>query len=183
MSVLSVERPQVAVDLYRYLLYAAKAAHERSRKLIAMCKVTVVCSLASNVPPDGFGGVVLGRVFRQGMGVPPAPLSRQPALYFPVEVIRRVVVNVVEGPRIISPRYSLQKPDIGSGIEDWLEVEQKAARVDFYAAKHFNAVALACHRYARRLAATGPGLGPGRVLPKAGFVLKDQGRCLAGKRI
>ena len=173
MSVLSVERPQVAVDLYRYLRYAAKAAHERSRKLIAMCKVTVVCSFASDVPPDGFGGVVLGRVFRQGMGVPPAPLGGQPALYFPVEVIRRVVVNVVEGLRIISPRYLLQKPEVGSRMEDGFEVKQKAARVDFYAAKHFDAVALAGHRYARSLAATGPGLGQGGVLPKAGFVLKD----------
>src|SRR3982751_6348970 len=143
-----------------------------------MHKVTVMCSLASDVSPDGFGGVVLGRIFRQGVGVPPAPLGRQPPLHLPVEVVRRVVVNVVEGPRIISPRHSLQKPEAGSGMEDRLEVKQKAARVDFYAAKHFDAVALAGHRYARCLAATSPGLGQGRVWPEAGFVLKDQGRAL-----
>src|SRR3954470_20731194 len=143
-----------------------------------MYKVTVVCPLASNMPPDGLGGVVLGRVFRQGVGVPPAPLGGQPPLHLPVEVVRCVVVNIVEGSRIISPRHSLQKPEVGSGMEDRLEVEQKAARVDFYAAKHFDAVTLAGHGYARCLAATSPGLGQGRVWPEAGFVLKDQGRAL-----
>jgi hypothetical protein len=116
MSVFSVERLQVAVDLYGRLLDAAEAAHERSREFIAVYKATVVCPLAADVPPDGLGGVVLGRIFRQGVGVPPTPLGRQPILHFPVEVIRRVVVNVVEGLRIISPCYLLQKPDLGSGM-------------------------------------------------------------------
>src|SRR4051812_41294441 len=61
--------------------------------------------MASDVSPDGFGGVVLGRIFRQGVGVPPTPLGRQPILHLSVEVIRGIVVNVVEGPRIISPHY------------------------------------------------------------------------------
>src|SRR4051795_13663576 len=80
---------------------------------------------------------------------------------------------------MISPRHSLQKPEIPGGIEDRLAMEQKAARVDLYAAQHFDTVALAAHRNSRRLAATSPGLGQGRVLPEAGFVFKDQGRALS----
>ena len=54
-----MERPQVAIDLFGCLLDAPEAAHERIREFFAMGKVAVMCSRASNVPPNGLGGMVL----------------------------------------------------------------------------------------------------------------------------
>lgn len=94
-------------------------------------------------------------------------------------MVRCVVLDEIDFLGKVTPQSPFEIIDVGSGIENLLEMIKEPSTVKFDGAKYFQGVSLPCGGDLWLTASARPGLMERGVLAEAGFVFEEDGRLFA----
>ena len=94
-------------------------------------------------------------------------------------MVRGIVLDQIDFARKVTAQGPFEIVDIGSGIENLLEVVKEPSTVKFDSAKYLQGVSLSCGRDLWLRASARPGLVERGVLAEAGFVFEEDNRFFA----
>ena len=94
-------------------------------------------------------------------------------------MVRGIVLDQIDFAGNVTAQRPFEILDVGSGIENRLEVIKEPSTVEFDATKYLQGVSLSCGGDLWLRAPARPGLVERGVLAEAGFVFEENGRLFA----
>lgn len=167
---------QISFDLIWIFLDSLKDTGQCFQQFLLGVKITIMSSRDSSIVPQPFGGIVLWRIGRQLMHFQPIPVFLEPAPNILILVVGSIILNQMD---LVFSRfaagccYLFQEAQIHLSIKDRFTTVSEFSLLEIDGAENLDAFSGACHRNQRLEADTGPCLVESRVLPKAGFVFKE----------
>ena len=147
--------------------------HQNCNKLLLSGVITIVGRVHPHVMPNGFDGIVLRAVRRQGTKMKAMSVASKPLLNLGRSVVG-VVVNEEDLLFAVALCDSGEKHRIGLAFEHVPMRVIEFGSVEIHRPKYLLRIALAGRHNQRLVSTTRPGLVEGRVLAKAGFVAEEQ---------
>ena len=178
---MSTKRIQIALDLRGGPGDGGQGAVEDGDKLRQGGVIPVVGGLHPHVVPDRFNGVELGAIGRQRAEMEAMSVVGEPLPHHRPPMIRGVVMDKEDLLPPIPLRHAAQEGCVTLSLKDLSMRKVKPGPVEIHRAEDLLGIALARRRNQWLVSATCPGLVETGVLPKTGFIPKEQrGLALSG---
>lgn len=113
------------------------------------------------------------------MNLDVSAMGGKPSPYFPILVVRSVVLDQIDFLGKVASDQPLQVDDIGRSIEDWLKMVNETGRIEFDRAKDLQSLLLPGSGNFGLASYPRPGLVESGVLAESSFVLEEEGGSLA----